>query len=1067
MTFCLRCTLLLIATLPAFAADITIDNRTFHLPPGFVIEKIAGRPLVNRPITADFDEQGRLYVSDSSGSSEKVQKQLEERPHRILRLEDTNNDGVFDRATVFADKMMFPEGTLWYAGALYVAAPPSIWKLTDTDNDGVADQRGEWFQGKTLTGCANDLHGPYLGPDGWIYWCKGAFAKQTYTLPNGKEFTTRAAHIFRSRPDGTGIEPVMTGGMDNPVEVVFTPGGERIFTTTFLQNPAAGRRDGLIHAVYGGVYGKQHDVIDDHIRTGPDLMPVLSHLGPAASCGLVRYESAVFGKEYQDNLFSSSFNLHKIFRHILTPDVATFKSKDEDFLTCDSLDFHPTHLIEDADGSLIVIDTGGWYKLCCPTSQLGKPDVLGAIYRVRRTDAKKIADPRGLKIAWATLSADDLAKLLGDERPAVAKRAIAALAAFSPSPGTPGESRGEGRAQNDALRAMDRILQSSPNPRARLNAVWAGCRIPGPDARATVRSALSDKDDSVREAALHGVSLWRDPLAVLELIKLLQHPSPHTVRTAIEALGRIGRSEAIGPLLAFPAPKLTDPIINHSLVYALIELNQDGRHAKDYAAVLEDSSRDPLHRRAALVAVDQSGAAGSDPFTTSRQPSIVISLIDSPDRTLRDAAGWIVSRHPEWGDALASDCLRMLTSTAVIERPEAVRTQITSLARSPAVQEVLAQVAGDANAPAQRRQVVLAAIAGTSLKDLPEPWCQTLTNLLSDPDAKIAAASAAALRRYTPKNPPRALIEGLIRLAERTDVSTSARLDALVTLPATNAKDAKDLPALSAKLFDLLVASVGPQAQPSVRLESAEILARSNLTRDQVAALGSVARSAGPLELDRLLATLDQKVVDDELAANLVQSIEKSKAAGSIRPDNLRTRLKRFGPQVQAKAQALLTRLAPDAAKQKAHLDQLVANLSAGDVRRGQLIFNSPKAACASCHAIGYVGGHVGPDLTRIGAIRQERDLLESIAFPSASFVQSFEPIIVETTAGDIHSGILKKNDAQEVILTTGPDAEVRIPRAEVKDMRPGTVSVMPAGLDQQMTPQELADLVAFLKACK
>src|SRR6516164_4587246 len=256
--------------------QVKLNGHTFTLPPGFDIELVAGPPLVNRPITADFDEQGRLYVADSSGSNEPVKKQLEKKPHRIVRLESTKNDGKFDKATVFADKMMFPEGTMWYQGSLYVAAPPSIWKLTDTKGTGVADQRVEWFQGKTLTGCANDLHGPYAGPDGWIYWCKGAFAQQTYQLspsPHGgegrgegkkKPFVTRASHIFRCRPDGSGLEPVMTGGMDNPVDVVFTPSGERIFTTTFFQHPGGGKRDGLIHAVYGGVYGKIHDVIEEH-----------------------------------------------------------------------------------------------------------------------------------------------------------------------------------------------------------------------------------------------------------------------------------------------------------------------------------------------------------------------------------------------------------------------------------------------------------------------------------------------------------------------------------------------------------------------------------------------------------------------------------------------------------------------------------------------------------------------------------------------------------------------------------------------------------------------------------
>src|SRR5258708_5492111 len=178
------------------AGEITLDGHKFTLPDGFEIERVAGPPLVDRPITCDFDEQGRLYVADSSGSNDKVEKQLAETPHRIVRLEDTDGDGRFDKSTVFADKMMFPEGTMWLDGSLYVAAPPSIWKLTDTDGDGGADKREEWFTGKTLGHCANDLHGPYAGPDRWIYWCKGAFAKQTYEREGKPPFVPRASHIF-------------------------------------------------------------------------------------------------------------------------------------------------------------------------------------------------------------------------------------------------------------------------------------------------------------------------------------------------------------------------------------------------------------------------------------------------------------------------------------------------------------------------------------------------------------------------------------------------------------------------------------------------------------------------------------------------------------------------------------------------------------------------------------------------------------------------------------------------------------------------------------------------------
>src|SRR5262245_40598670 len=64
--------------------QVKLNGHTFTLPEGFDIELVAGPPQVERPIVAAFDERGRLYVCDSSGSNEKVTEQVEKKPHRIV-----------------------------------------------------------------------------------------------------------------------------------------------------------------------------------------------------------------------------------------------------------------------------------------------------------------------------------------------------------------------------------------------------------------------------------------------------------------------------------------------------------------------------------------------------------------------------------------------------------------------------------------------------------------------------------------------------------------------------------------------------------------------------------------------------------------------------------------------------------------------------------------------------------------------------------------------------------------------------------------------------------------------
>ncbi len=1023
---------LLVMSLAALRAQSTQPPSppALSVPSGFTVERVAGPPLVNRPIVADFDDEGRLYVADSSGSNDKVEKQLEDRPHRIVRLEDTDGDGRFDKSVVFADRMMFPEGTMWLDGSLYVAAPPSIWKLTDTDGDGVADRREEWFQGKTLTGCANDLHGPYLGPDGWIYWTKGAFAEQTYERPGKPPLVTRASHILRRRPGDPSIDIVMTGGMDNPVDVAFTNTGERILTSTFVEQPQLGRRDGIIHAIYGGLYGKVHAVIDGHKRTG-DLMPILSQLGPAVPAGLTRYSSRAFGDGYRDNFFTAMFNMRKVTRHVLEPDGATFAIRDSDFLVSEDRDFHPTDVIEDADGSLLVVDTGAWYRLCCPTSQLAKPDVLGGIYRVRRTGAPTVRDPRGLEIQWKSMSPASLAALLKDDRPAVQRRATRELGARTGA----------------AIPALAEVLRSSTSVDARRNAVWALALMQGPDARAAGRAAIGDADESVRHAAIHTAGLWRDAGAASALRDTLKSGPPQVQRAAAEALGRIGDAKAIPELIGLAAMPL-DRILEHSVTYALIEINDPASTA---AAGLQASAS--RSRRAALVALDQMD-------TQTLQANTVVSWLDSADPVLKDTAWWVAGHHPEWGDALATFFDAHLASTRGGAARDDLQQRLVQFGDNAAIQALIAGIVSRASSNEERIRSlgIMTAVARTRLKAWPSAWIPPIEAALASDDNGIATAAVSAARATPlPKDAQSPVHSSLLRIARDTARPIDLRVDAVAALQDPRA-------ALQPGVFEVLKFGLEPGRSIGTRSTAAAVLEKSPLDRSQLLSLTSSLTTAGPLELPRLLRPF-AAASDEATGRAMLAALEKSSAKSSVRGDVLRPVLAKYPDAVQKEGEAFLESLTLDTANQIRRLETLLPTLQGGDSARGQAVFNSAKVACISCHAIGYMGGHIGPDLTRIGQVRSERDLLEAILYPSASFARGYEPVVIRTRSGQVHTGVLRSNDLpDEVVVATERD-ETRVPRRDIVDMQPGTVSLMPQGLADQLTHQELADLLAFLRS--
>ena len=1025
-------------------ASFKFATQTLTVPAGFTVELVAAPAAVNRPISITFDDEGRLYATDSSGLSERADKQFAEQPHRIVRLVDREGDGRFEESTVYAENMMFPQGAMFYEGSLYVGAPPHIWKITDTNGDGVSDRREIWYDGKTLTGCANDLHGPYLGPEGWFYWTKGAFAEQRHTLGRGRELVTRASHIFRSRSDGTGFEPVLTGGMDNPVGVAFTATGERVLSGTFFQIGTAGKRDGLIHSVYGGVYGKENTSTAGHARTG-DLMPIMTHMGAAAPCGSTVYRSQVFGADYADNLFVCYFNLRKISRHVMVPDGATFTTKDADFVTSDSQDFHPTDVLEDADGSLLIVDTGGWYKICCPTSQLSKPDVLGGIYRVRKAGAAKIADARGLKLPWGTMGAMELAKLLADGRPDVQQRAIHTLGKRGPS----------------AVSAVAEFLVQTPTADAKRNAVWTLARIDTSELRAVVRAALDDRDSSVVMTAMQVLSVWRDAGAFGQLVGFLGKGNAAQARMAAEVLGRLGDGRAIGPLLAAVgrlgevkftmtgSPEVpAERALEHSFIYALMEIGR----AQDVLAQLKPSAS-PRVVRAALVALDQMAEGGL-------KAADLIGWLDASHGMVRRTAGWVAGAHPEWGGALAEYYKRQLAiKSRTADEQTDLQGQLARLAAATAIQELLAATAGNAQAHVEVRLLALRAMAAAGLKEAPAGWLSTLATLLPQGDSTITRQAVTTARAMTiPKTGNAGLSAALVRLGRTASEPADVRLDAL-----TAASPPVFAP-VDAALFDFLRTHLDGKKPMLVRAAAAGVLAKALLSSTQQLALADTMITVGALEAPKLFPAFE-KSPNEALGMKLVAALKVSSGLPGVRLGALRALLAKYPLAVQRQGEALLELLNSDASRQNSHVDELLSDTKGGDIRRGQAVFNSEKTACTLCHIIGYLGGRFGPDLTNIGKIRSERDLLESIVYPSSAIVRGYEPVVVTTKSGEIHSGLVRKDAADELVLATGPETEQRVAREDIAGMVPGTMSPMPPGLGSVLSQQELADLVAFLKS--
>ena len=901
------------------------------LPAGFELTTVAAAPLVTHPIMGCLDNKGRLFVGDATGVNWNKAQLEANPPNRVLMLEDTDGDGIYDKSTIFADKLTFPQGACWLDGSLYVCSPPGLWKLTDTDGDGVADKREMIVSGFDYTGNAADVHGPFLHPNGRLYWCHGRKGHKVV----GKEGTVvhegLACGIWSCKPDGSDVQWHSLGCGDNPVEVDFTPEGDVIgVQNLYYTNP---RGDTLVHWLPGGVYERsdQLKAIEGLPRT-QEHMPVMYNFGHVAVSGSCFWKMAPMGGR---QFMVTHFNTQRLVRMDLTPEGATYKATENEFLKLQDADIHLTDVMEAQDGSLLVVNTGGWFRIGCPSSLMAKPDIAGAIYRVKATQSP----PRNVVTPVFHVPTDD-------------KEILAMLSSTDPM------------AQRRACEAASAAGKASPEVIAEL------------------KKLLSAKlDPALEHSVLHAAQM----LTLVTLDDLKQTSEPVALRRMFQS---------------FQAED------GASLNLCM------GIAAKNLA------SQDPDLARVAL------------------------SLVTKHD----DADAWVTPDLARWldGEKITAAQLKALEgfSAALIAKPETQKllTRMLNHSSVTVLQAALRVVAG------QPGSVVN--------KDWLAPLDRRLTEAMDHKGSLLVILDAIKKLKDERFNKPLQVI------ANDTKQSLALRLKALDAM-----KSGKLTPETFALLQSVLMNAASSAA---ARIQAATMLAAAPLDATQLASLAPQLATAGPVELKEL-ANITRKTKDLALAKTLASELAKNPSLISQQESVYRTLFSAQPPEIFETIVLPALHKAGEAIDAKKRLIGPLAEkvATSGDAAAGRAVYESGRGTCIACHQIADKGRPIGPNLSHIGAIRTERDIVESVLFPSNTLARDYEAHVIETRDGQSMTGVIRSHTAEGLLVVDAAGQEKNLPGDQIVSDTQLTTSLMPMGLDLTLPEKDLLDLVAFLRSLK
>lgn len=284
---------------------------------------------------------------------------------------------------------------------------------------------------------------------------------------------------------------------------------------------------------------------------------------------------------------------------------------------------------------------------------------------------------------------------------------------------------------------------------------------------------------------------------------------------------------------------------------------------------------------------------------------------------------------------------------------------------------------------------------------------RALIRLAEHDDPELRAEAVRTMGRGT----GRELGEALLELALDPESPAELRADALVGL----ARQPADLLADASRVLD--------DPDPAVRLEA-------------VKALRSIASDPAVNEaLTRILGDLSDGVE----ALTLAEQIRFTLALPpeTDRPDSI-----------------------------ESWVDRLAEG---GDAGAGRRVFLHPTVACSDCHKVEGRGGMIGPDLSVIGRSSTREQLLRSILEPSAEIAPEYQGYMVATADGQVLTGIQFhfRDGGRSISMILQDGREIRKPLDELEEYGPSRESLMPEGLDQQMTIEDFRNLLAYLESLR